>query len=146
MSSRRPSTGSVAASPTTPMAGVEVSASDDASAGRRRTSTLSARRTRAAAGVDQLSEALGANRLTPIQIVLDTNEPGGAFRPEFLEAMAELQNALAADDRVSLAIPPPQQPRCPQARGSPDGRRRWQWTRRGRLATSGPKKQSTWNS
>ena len=54
-----------------------------------------------AAGVEQLTEAFGSSRLTPIQIVIDAGEPGSVWKPEFLGALAELNDQLAADDRVA---------------------------------------------
>jgi RND superfamily putative drug exporter len=61
-----------------------------------------------AAGVNALSDAFGANRLTPIQVVIQTGEPNGAWQPEFLTALAELTAQIQADPTVaevqSLAV------------------------------------------
>ena len=51
-------------------------------------------------GADALTAAFGGNRLSPIQIVIDTNEENGVWKPEALEAIGRLTADLAADPRV----------------------------------------------
>ncbi|MDP9373897.1 MAG: MMPL family transporter, partial [Chloroflexota bacterium] len=59
-------------------------------------------------GFEAMNESFGANRLTPIQIVITTPEEGGVFRPDFLDGVRRLSEAAAADPRNeevrSLAI------------------------------------------
>ncbi len=49
-------------------------------------------------GIRVMNEALGANRLTPIQIVVQTDKDG-IWKPEFLDALNQLTNTVAADPR-----------------------------------------------
>lgn len=49
-------------------------------------------------GIRVMNEAMGANRLTPIQIVVQTDE-NGIWKPEFLDALNELTTTVAADPR-----------------------------------------------
>jgi RND superfamily putative drug exporter len=51
-------------------------------------------------GANALAAAFGNNRLSPIQIVVDTREENGVWKPEALEAVARLTADLAADPRV----------------------------------------------
>ena len=51
-------------------------------------------------GIRALDRAFGANRLTPIQIVIQT-DPGGVWKPEFLAALQHLTNMVAADPRTA---------------------------------------------
>jgi RND superfamily putative drug exporter len=50
-------------------------------------------------GVKRLNAAFGANRLTPIQVVVKTR-PDGVWTPEFLDAIAKLSQTVAADSSV----------------------------------------------
>ncbi len=50
-------------------------------------------------GFEAMNESFGANRLTPIQIVITTPEEGGVFRPDFLDGVRRLSEAAAADPR-----------------------------------------------
>ena len=52
-------------------------------------------------GVSILNEEFGENLLTPIQIVMRSDEPDGVFTPEFLTALDEFTNVLNADPRSS---------------------------------------------
>ncbi len=52
-------------------------------------------------GVTILNEEFGENLLTPIQIVMQSDEPDGVFTPEFLTALDEFTNILNADPRSS---------------------------------------------
>lgn len=49
-------------------------------------------------GVRALNDAFGANRLTPIQIVLKTG-PAGVWQPEFLDGLRQLHEIVKADKR-----------------------------------------------
>jgi putative drug exporter of the RND superfamily len=51
-------------------------------------------------GSNALNAAFGGNRLNPIQIVIDTGEQNGVWKPEALEAIGRLTADLAADPRV----------------------------------------------
>lgn len=51
-------------------------------------------------GSKALEEAFGGNRLTPIQIVIQTGSDNGVFRPEALEAIAQLTSEIKKDPRV----------------------------------------------
>lgn len=53
-----------------------------------------------AKGSDILTRAFGGNRLNPIQIVINTGERNGVWKPEALEAIARLTADLAVDPRV----------------------------------------------
>lgn len=56
--------------------------------------------TGAVRGFNTLSQALGANRLSPIRVVVQTGQQDGVWQPETLEALAQLQDAMKADPRV----------------------------------------------
>lgn len=49
-------------------------------------------------GIRAMNQALGANRLTPIQVVVQTDK-NGIWKPEFLDALNQLTNTAAADSR-----------------------------------------------
>ncbi len=51
-------------------------------------------------GMQVAASAFGANRLEPIQIVMSTAQPNGAFTPQFLTGLQKLSDAIAADPRV----------------------------------------------
>jgi RND superfamily putative drug exporter len=57
--------------------------------------------TGAVRGFDTLSRAFGANRLSPIQVVVQTGQQDGVWQPQTLEALAQLQDAMRADPRVA---------------------------------------------
>lgn len=68
-----------------------------------------------AKGSKVMEEAFGASRLNPIEIVVQTGEQNGAWKPEALEAIAQLTDVLRADQRVqgvsSIATLAPNLPR-----------------------------------
>lgn len=51
-------------------------------------------------GARLMNEAFGANRLTPIQIVVEANEPGGIWNEDFLSGLSQLTQEAARDRRV----------------------------------------------
>jgi uncharacterized membrane protein YdfJ with MMPL/SSD domain/quercetin dioxygenase-like cupin family protein len=51
-------------------------------------------------GANRMDEAFGANRLTPIQIVVEANEPGGVWDPTFLSGVSKLTQEAFRDRRV----------------------------------------------
>ncbi|MBV9324969.1 MAG: MMPL family transporter, partial [Chloroflexi bacterium] len=51
-------------------------------------------------GMQVAASAFGANRLEPIQIVMSTAPPNGAFTPAFLTGLQKLSDTIAADPRV----------------------------------------------
>ncbi|MCI0439546.1 MAG: MMPL family transporter [Chloroflexi bacterium] len=51
-------------------------------------------------GAAALEQALGANRLTPIQIVMKADNENGVWTPTFLNSLKELTDVLAADQRA----------------------------------------------
>jgi RND superfamily putative drug exporter len=51
-------------------------------------------------GYEAVSQALGPNRLEPIQIVIRTEQTNGAFKPQFLTGLERLTSAIAADPRI----------------------------------------------
>jgi RND superfamily putative drug exporter len=51
-------------------------------------------------GYEAVSQALGPNRLEPIQIVIRTEQTNGAFTPQFLTGLERLTSAIAADPRI----------------------------------------------
>lgn len=51
-------------------------------------------------GANALAAAFGASQLSPIQIVINTRDQNGVWKPEALEAIARLTTDLAADPRV----------------------------------------------
>ncbi len=55
-------------------------------------------------GVKLASEALGGNRLEPIQIIMITNRENGVWTPEFLYALQRLTDVLAYDPRTDQVL------------------------------------------
>jgi putative drug exporter of the RND superfamily len=55
-------------------------------------------------GIKIASEALGPNRLEPIQIVMMTSQENGVWTPEFLYALQRLTEVIDYDDRVDAVI------------------------------------------
>jgi RND superfamily putative drug exporter len=51
-------------------------------------------------GMQVAAGAFGANRLEPIQIVMSTAQPDGAFTPAFLTGLQKLSDTIAGDPRV----------------------------------------------
>ncbi len=51
-------------------------------------------------GMEVAAGAFGSNRLEPIQIVMSTSQPNGAFTPQFLTGLQKLSDVIAADPRV----------------------------------------------
>ncbi|HUF08342.1 MAG TPA: MMPL family transporter [Rhodothermales bacterium] len=57
-----------------------------------------------AEGVIVLSESFGANAVSPIQVVIHTDQPNGVWRPEFLSSLRELVERIDADPRVAQTL------------------------------------------
>ncbi|HET8628203.1 MAG TPA: MMPL family transporter [Thermomicrobiales bacterium] len=53
-----------------------------------------------AKGVQVLDNAFGAPRLSPIQIVIESGQQNGVWKPEFLDSLTQLTDKVKADPRV----------------------------------------------
>jgi putative drug exporter of the RND superfamily len=57
-----------------------------------------------AEGVAVLAEGFGANTVSPIQVVIQSDQPNGVWRPEFLASLRELVERIDEDPRVAQTL------------------------------------------